>query len=195
VGVVSMSAEVNPTNWISLFVFLVFGYVCIFLQARLTLFRDFFGFQVDLVPGLVVYSAIHFNFFMMMMSASLLGLLMDILSANPLGTTMLSYVIVCFLAFYFREVILPEQFTAQFVLGAGATAATALIALAILYIAGEQPLVNGWSMWHGLLVSASGGMFTPLWFKLFMRLDDALRYKEMPESTYRQDREIARGRY
>lgn len=182
-------------HWLSLFLFLLTGYTLIFLQARLTAFRDFFGFQLDLVPGLVVYAAIHFHFFAAISCAALLGLLFDSLSANPLGTTAFALVAVTFLAAYFREILLSEEFTAQFVLGAAATAGAHLLAVLILLFMGRQPLLGVWSLWIWVLVSAGGGLLTPVWFKLFARLDDALRYKEAPESSFRADRQIARGRY
>lgn len=190
-----MIPEVKQNHWVSLFAFLLTGYGILFLQARLTLFRDLLGFQFNLVPGLVVYAAIHFRFFAALGCAATLGMMYDLLSANPLGTTLLAYTIVTFLAAYFREVLLSEQFTAQFVLGGSATLASILISWVVLQITGAQPLVGFWSIWIWLLVSVGGGVFTPLWFKLFARLDEALRYKEVPESSFRSDRQIARGRY
>ena len=56
-----MSREVQPTNGITLLVFLITGYVIIFAQARMTFFRDFFGAQPDLLPGMIVYAAMAFK--------------------------------------------------------------------------------------------------------------------------------------
>lgn len=190
-----MINDVRQNNWVSVFIFLLIGYGTIFLQARFTTFRDFFGFQFDLTPGLVVYAAIHFHFFAALGCAATLGIMYDLLSANPLGTMLLVFTILTFLAAYFREVLLSEEFTAQFVLGAGATFGSFVISAFILYMAGLEPLMGIASLWSWLLVSAGGGLFTPLWFRLFARLDEALRYKEVPESSFRPDRQIARGRY
>ena len=190
-----MIAEVKQNHWVSLFAFVLTGYGAIFLQARLTMFRDIFGFQFDLVPGLIVYAAIHFQFFPALGCAVTLGVMYDLLSANPLGTTLLAFTLVTFLAAYFREVLLSEQFTAQFVLGAGATMGSILISWFVLHLSAAEPLVGFWSIWIWLLVSIAGGVLTPVWFRLFARLDEALRYKEVPESSFRSDRQIARGRY
>ena len=190
-----MISESRQNHWVSLFIFLLIGYGAIFLQARFTLFRDIFGFQFDLAPGLVVYAAIHFHFFPALGCAAALGIMYDLLSANPLGTTLLAFAAVTFVAAYFRELLLSEEFTAQFVLGAGATFGSIFLSLFVLYMSGQQPLVGIWSVWIWLIVSAGGGLVTPLWFKLFAWLDEALRYKEVPESSFRSDRQIARGRY
>ena len=190
-----MISEAKQNHWVSLFIFLLMGYSTMFVQARFTIFRDFFGFQLDFVPGLVVYAAIHFQFFAALGCAAALGIMYDLLSANPLGTTLLVFAVITFLAANFREVLLSEEFTAQFVLGAGATLGSILLTAFVLYMAGEQPLAGARSLWIWLLVSAGGGVVTPLWFRLFARLDEALRYKEVPESSFRPDRQIARGRY
>ena len=190
-----MISDVRQNNWVSMFIFLLIGYGTIFLQSRFTVFRDFFGFQFDLVPGLVVYAAIHFSFFAALGCAATLGIMYDLLSANPIGTTLLVFAAVTFLAAYFREVLLSEEFTAQFVLGAGATFGSILLTVFLLHMTGQEPLLGVASLWSWILVSAGGGLFTPLWFRLFARLDEALRYKEVPESSFRPDRQIARGRY
>ena len=56
-----MSREVQPTNGVTLLVFLITGYVIIFAQCKFTFFRDFFGAQPDLLPGMIVYAAMAFK--------------------------------------------------------------------------------------------------------------------------------------
>lgn len=189
-----MSLPNRPTNGWILGVFLIFGQAAIFLQARFMPMRDWLGVQFDLAPALIVYAAARFDFGAAMVAVMALGLLMDALSANPLGVSLLAYAIVCGITLYFRELLLPESRTAQLLLGAAATAACEGVAVLILYLAGAQPLLGVGSVYHLILVSLIGGLATTIWFWLFEVLDDALRYKEMSESSFRTDREIARGR-
>lgn len=189
-----MSAEPKETIWVNVFIFMVIGYVCIFVQSRLTTFRDIFGTQFDLVPGLIAYAAVSFNFHVVLGVSAGLGLLMDLLSANALGASMLAYLVVAVLGYYFRELLLSEQFVAQFALGTATTGAITILTVGILHLIGQQPLLGLGTVFQWLLVSTGGGAVTPLWFKLFTMLDQAFRYKEVPESSFRPDREIARGR-
>jgi rod shape-determining protein MreD len=186
--------EIRPTNWVALTVFIVAGYALIFAESRFTAFRDFTGTQIGFVPGLMVYAALGFRLEIALGCACLFGLLFDSLSANLLGTTFCSLAVIVLGASRFREYLLSEQFTTHWVLGLAASALAPGISVTILNMAGAEPLIGIGSLWHWALMTAGGGLVTPVWFKLFNRLDDASRYKEMPESAFRPDRQIARGR-
>jgi len=189
-----MNRELQPTNRVALTVFLVAGYALIFAESRFTAFRDFTGTQIDFLPGMMVYASLAFRLDIVIACACLFGLLFDSLSANVLGTTFCSLSVIGLSASRFREYLLSDQFTTHWVLGLAASALAPGISVGILNLAGAEPLIGLGSLWHWALMTAGGGFVTPVWFKLFNRLDDASRYKEMPESTFRPDREIARGR-
>jgi hypothetical protein len=94
----------------------------------------------------------------------------------------------------FRELLLSEQVTAHLVLGMIASAIAPLISIIVLLGVGEEPLLGWASIFQWLILATGGGLATPVWFKLFNRLDRALRYKRAPEGGFRPDREIVRGR-
>lgn len=190
-----MSREVQPTNGITLLVFIITGYVVIFAQAKLTFFRDFFGAQPDLLPGMIVYAAMAFRLESVMLCTVIFGSFFDALSTNALGTSILTLSAIGVAASRYRELLLSEQFTTHWVLGLIASGIAPFISYAILQLSGFNPLIGAGSIWHWAIMIAGGGLVTPLWFKIFNRLDDALRYKEIPESTFRADRQIARGRH
>jgi rod shape-determining protein MreD len=190
-----MSREVQPTNGVTLLVFLITGYVIIFAQARFTFFRDFFGAQADLLPGMIVFAAIAFRLETVMMCAVIFGLLLDSFSLNALGISVVTLGAIGFAASRFRELLLSEQFTTHWVLGLIASGVAPLISYILLRLSGMNPLIGAGSAWHWTIMTAGGGLVTPLWFKIFSRLDEALRFKEIPESTVRPDRQIARGRH
>ena len=190
-----MSRELQKTNQVLLIVFLVTGYLVIFAQARLTAFRDFTGAQLDLLPGMIVFAAMVFQLGTVILCAAVFGLLFDSFSANALGTTFVSLAIIGLFASRYRDLLLSEHFTTHWVLGLIASALAPLISYTLLRLQDVKPMVAWGSAWHWAIMIAGGGAATPLWFKIFTRLDEALRYKELPESTFRQDRQIARGRH
>ena len=189
-----MSRELPPTNWVALTVFVAAGYAITFAQGRITVLREWTGAQVDLLPGLMVYAAMAFSGEVVLGCALLFGIFYDSLSANILGTSFTALAVIGLGASRFRELLLSEQFVTHWVLGVFASAISPLIALGVLNLCGATPLVGFATIWQWIIMVAGGGLATPLWFKLFKRLDDASRFKEMPESTFRSDRQIARGR-
>ena len=190
-----MSREVQPTNGVTLLVFLITGYAVIFAQARWTMFRNFTGAQIDLLPGMIVFAAMAFRLETVMLCALVFGLLFDSFSVNALGTTVVTLGTVGFAASKYRELLLSEHFTTHWVLGLIASGAAPFISYIVLRLSGLNPLVGAGSAWHWAVMTAGGGVITPVWFKVFSRLDEALRYKEIPESAFRPDRQIARGRH
>jgi rod shape-determining protein MreD len=190
-----MSRELQPTNWVTLLVFLITGYFVVFAQARISAFRDITGVQPDLLPGMMVYAAMAFPLETVMICATVFGMMFDSFSANALGTSVVSLGAIGLVSSRYRDLLLSEHFTTHWVLGLIASALAPLIAYFVLRLQDVTPLVSWGSAWHWAVLVASGGALTPLWFKVFNRLDGALRYKEMPESTFRADRQIARGRH
>lgn len=190
-----MKHEQQSTHWVSVGVFLLTGYLLIFAQARISALRDLIGTQPDFLPGLMVYAGLAFRLEIILSCAVVLGILFDALSANPLGTTVVTLTIVGLIGGRFREYLLSEQFTTHWVLGLMASGIAPVITIGICKLAGGEPLTGWGSAWHWAIMTAGGGVVTPLWFKLFNRLDEALRYKEVPETVFRADRQIARGRY
>ena len=190
-----MSREVQPTNGVTLLVFLITGYVIIFAQGKFTFFRDFFGAQPDLLPGMIVFAAMAFRLETVMVCVCIFGLLFDSFSMNPLGTSVVTLGAIGFGASRYRELLLSEQFTTHWVLGLVASGVAPLISYAVVRLSDMTPLVSMGSALQWAIMTAGGGIVTPLWFKVFNWLDLALRYKEIPESTFRPDRQIARGRH
>jgi rod shape-determining protein MreD len=190
-----MNRELQSTNWVALTVFAVTGYALIFAEARFTAFRDLTGAQIDFLPGLIVYASLVFRLEIVLGCAAAFGLLFDSMSANPLGTTFCTLAVIGLFGWRFRELLLSDQFTTHWVLGLAASAVAPLLTVGLLELTGAEPLLRWESLWQWAVMAAGGGLVTPVWFRLFNRLDDALRYKELPESTFRPDRQIARGRH
>ena len=115
----------------------------VFAQAALPGFRPWFGAQVDLLPALMIYTALTSNMVMVVGIALVGGLALDSLSANPLGVSLLPLFAVGLIIHSRRDLILRDQVFAQFVLGGLASAVVPAATLLLLLSAGEKPLL-GW---------------------------------------------------
>ena len=181
-------------NWFNTIALLLVTYLVVFFQVTFNELRHLIGAQVDLLPSLVVYTALSSGLVTLAFVAVCGGLWMDSLSANPLGVTMLPLFVVGLLIQRSREFILRDQPYAQMMLGLSASAAVPLLALVILFNIDVHPLVGWFSLWQWLVVSAVGACATPLWFGLFDWIGRVLNYRPVAEGGHRPDREIKRGR-
>ncbi len=181
-------------KWINNAAILVAAFLAVFLESYYRGLRNLLGAQIDFLPALIVYASLSAGIFTVALLSALGGLWFDSLSANPLGISVLPLFVIGFAVHYFRDLILREQLYAQFLIGLAASAAAPLFTLLSLLGSGAEPLVNGWTLWQWLVMSLAGGAFTPVCFRLFGRLNRAFSYQPLPESSFRPDREIKRGR-
>jgi hypothetical protein len=90
--------------------------------------------------------------------------------------------------------ILREQTYAQMVLGFSASAFVPLFTLIILFTCGEEPLIGWGSLWQWFVMTLIGGLLVPLYFALFDKVYRTLGYEPEVQTSFRQDRDIERGR-
>jgi rod shape-determining protein MreD len=169
--------------------------LAVFLQAWWALPRWLLGAQVDLLPGLMVYASLTAGGATLALLALVGGLLLDSLSANPLGASVLPLLAVGGVVRHFRHLILRDEIYAQGVLGLGASALVPLLTIVLLLSIGQQPLVGAGSLWQWLVMSVGGAIWTPICFALFDRLLRIFSYTPLHEGSFRPDREIERGRH
>lgn len=170
------------------------AYIAVFVEASLARCHEVLGTSVKLLPGLIVYAALTSGPGCLATVAVLGGLWFDSLSANPLGVTVLALFAVGLLLQQRRELILRDEAFAQFVIGMGANVAFFLLTLVLLFMTGRKPLWGVVSLPPLLLSAVIGGVSTVAYFRLFDRVKLAFSYKTLPESSFRPDREIKRGR-
>jgi rod shape-determining protein MreD len=181
-------------NWFHTVLILLAAFVAVFLSATVNGLRVLVGAQFDLLPGLMVYTAMSHGLFSVTLLAVGGGVFFDSLSANPLGTSVLPLFLIGFLIQRYRALILRTEVVAQLALGLGASALAPVLTLLILLNTDRQPLLGWFSLWQWLVITVIGGTATPFWFWLFARLNRALNYRPWGEAAFRQDREIKRGR-
>jgi len=173
---------------------LVVAYLAVFAQSTMNEFRQLFGVQIDLLPSLVVYASLSSGVVTLSLVSVCSGLWFDSLSANPIGVSILPLFLTGLFIQRSRQIILRQQPFAQFVLGASASAAVPLLTVLLLVNTYVQPLVSWFSIWQLLVMSAIGGIATPLWFVVFDHLSETFNYRTIEESSFRADRQIKRGR-
>jgi len=182
------------THRMTLFAMGFAAYVCVFVQARYDGLRHLIGAQIDFLPGLVVVAALMHGIPAVLTVSITGGLFYDSLSANPFGLTVWSLILVGTFVHYNRDLLLKDQAYPQFILGSGASAAAPVLSYISLSILGKHPIMEWPTLWIWVVLTVGGGLVTPVWFGIFRRVDRALHYQVIPESSFRPDREIERGR-
>ena len=181
-------------NVVNTIFILVLAFIEVFFEASVGSFRRFLGVQVDLLPGLMIYASLTSRLPTVAVLAVLGGLWFDSLSANRLGVTILPLFAIGFIVQQFRQLILRDQTYAQLVLGFAASGFAPLMTLLILFSCGGDPILGWGFMWQWFVMTVLGGLLVPLYFKLFEKVYRTLGYERVVESSFRPDREIARGR-
>ena len=181
-------------NWLHVAFILAAAYLAVFAEASLNIPRSWIGAQVDLLPALMVYTALTNNIMVIALLALAGGLSFDALSANPLGVSVLPLLAIGFTIDRAREFLLRESIYAQCVLGATASAVQPLATLFLMLNLGAAPLVGWGALWQWFILTAGGAIATPLLFALFDRIHKAFDYQPAHQSSFRPDREIKRGR-
>jgi rod shape-determining protein MreD len=180
-------------NALNTILILAAAFLAVFGEAAFPVLRHWLGAQVDLLPALMVYSALNTDIVTVSLLAVSGGLWFDSLSANPLGISILPLFAVGFVIYLQRELILRELPFAQFVLGAIASAVTPALIILLLLTGGQEPLFGWGSIWQWLVMTAGGAVATPVVFEFFGWCRRTLGYQPRVETSFRPDREIRRG--
>lgn len=181
-------------NWLNLIFILALAYVAAFLEGRFELLREILGAQISVLPALMVYTSLTAGIGAVALLAICGGLWRDSLSADPLGVSILPLFLIGFAITWKRELLLREHRFAQTTLGLAAGAAFPLGTLFLLLNLRQAPLLGWGTLWQWVAGTVAGGALTPLVFGLFARLRRAFEYPAMKQTSFREDREIKRGR-
>lgn len=169
-------------------------YLAVFAEASFGSVRHFLGAQIDLLPALIVYTSLSAGLFTVILVAVCGGFFFDSLSANPLGVSMVPLLFIGATIYSQRGLILREQLFAQFTLGLGASTLAPLLTLLLMLNSGHKPLLGLFSLWQWLVMTAAGGILTPVLFYFFGLMERAFMYRPIKQTSFRSDRQIERGR-
>ncbi len=170
------------------------AFLAVFAETALSAPRQLLGAQINLLPAIMVYAALHAGLPTISLLAVCGGLWLDSLSANPLGISILPLFIVGFPICQRRDLILRDLPFAQLVLGAVASALVPALTLLMLLSGSTEPLLGWGTLWQWLVMTAVGAIATPFIFALMDWGNSAFSYRPRGEVSFRPDREIQRGR-
>ncbi len=162
---------------------LLMGIGSVFAQASLAWPQRLLDTQVDLLPALMVVTALRLGLPSVVLLALVGGMAFDSLSLNRLGATTLPLGLVGVALHVRREQILRETPFAQACLGAMAGVAVPLGSLLLILTAGDAPLLGPGLVWNLIVLGTLNGLATPV------------TYKSPQHTSFRPDREIRRGRF
>jgi cell shape-determining protein MreD len=181
-------------TWTQPTLLLLTAFLGVWAETQFLLFRNVLGAPLHSLPSLVVVTALQSSTRMTALLSVLGGLWFDSFSDNPLGVTILPLFAVGMGIRSFEALLLRDLPYAQVLLGTAAGVLVPLLTLAILLTLGLNPALGWATYWQLAVMGASGGLITPLLVHVFVRVDRALNYPAMVESSFRPDREIKRGR-
>lgn len=171
-----------------------FAFLAVFCEGTLWGPRQWLGTQIDVLPALMVYTALNADVATLSLLAVLGGVWFDTFSANPLGISVLPLFLAGFAIYLQRDLILRDLPFAQVVLGTAASAVIPALTMLLLLNGGKQPLLGWGSLWQWGVMTAGGAAATPFVFALFDWCGRMLGYKEETGMGFRPDREIRHGR-
>ncbi len=157
--------------------------------------RGLLGAQANALPALVIYASLAGGLTTVALLSVCGGLLFDSLSANPLGLSVLPLFLIGFFVNQQRELILRDQFYAQFVIGFAASVFAPIAGLLLLFTMGRAPITGWGTLWQLLVMGFAGGLLTPMSFKFFAFLRRTFFYQPLNQTSFRSDRQIRRGRF
>lgn len=181
-------------NWLHVALILGAAYLAVFLEAFLQIPRAWLGAQIDVLPALMVYTALTNDILVVGLLALAGGLCFDALSVYPLGVSVLPLLAIGLVIDRFRDLLLRESAYAQFLLGAAASAFQPGAALFLTLNLGRIPILDWRALWQWFVMTVGGGLATPCLFFFFDRIHRAFDYQPVHQSSFRPDREIKRGR-
>jgi hypothetical protein len=181
-------------NWFNTILILAVAFVAVFFSATFNVLRLVLGAQIDLLPSLMVYTALSQGLVSVTLLAVTGGFWWDSLSANPLGISVPALFLVGWVIHRYHGLILRSEVFAQVSLGLAASALAPAWTMLLLLSTQARPLLGWFSLWQWLLMAGAGAAFTPVWFWIFDWLNTLLNYRPWEEATFRADREIKRGR-
>ncbi len=169
-------------------------YLAVYFACRVTFLRDLIGVQIDLLPALVVYASMTSNLATVALLSFCGGLWFDSLSLNPTGVTVFPLLATGLVLLWFRDLILREQPYALQILGFGAGIAVPGLSLLMMLSLGAQPLLGVGTIWTLLVLGIASALTTPLVFAVFDRVRILFEFQPLETPSFRDDREIKRGR-
>ncbi|MGC8742470.1 MAG: rod shape-determining protein MreD [Verrucomicrobiia bacterium] len=173
----------------------IIGYLAIALEATLfATIRGFTGINLDPLPAIIACSGLLSPIETIILVSLILGFMFDSISANPLGITAISLAIPGLLIHLGQGILVKKEWQTQFLSGVFAGALQPFISLFLLITMRYKPIFSVDSVFLISISAVICGFITPGVFKFLNWMDTTFNYSRVKTSSFRQDREIKRGR-
>ena len=167
----------------------------VYLEARWSIIEGRWRAQVDLLPVFAAYAALHGGRRVMVGVALVSGTWLDLLSANPLGTSLLSLTLTSFILHGAHEMILKGQLAAQSFICFSAGALNTFMSVLFLWGSGMEPLIGWGTPWQIMVNALVCGLVGPFLFIILNQLDRWVSYEPMAKPWHRTVVEVKRNRH
>jgi len=167
----------------------------VYLEARWTVIEGGWRCQIDVLPVFAAYAALHGRVGVMAGVAALGGGWFDLLSANPLGTSLLSLFLTSYLLHGMHEVLLKGQMAAQFFVCVLAGVLNPVISGLALWVMSADPMLGWGTLWQVLINAICCGLAGPVLFLILNQLDQNLSHTPTAKPWNRPVVEVKRSKH
>jgi len=167
----------------------------VYFEARWTVIEFGWRAQVDLMPVFAAYAALHGSVGIMLGLAILGGSWLDVLSANPLGTSLMSLFFTSLFLHGMHEVLLKGQLAAQFFVCLAAGALNPVLTYILLWGSGAEPLAGWGTLWQIMVNALVCGIIGPIFFLILNLMDRWVSYEPVAQPWNRSVVEVKRSRH
>lgn len=166
--------------------------ISVYLSAAVGLSLQFLGTQINPLPALMMVVALRAPFSAVVTLAIFGALIQSSLSSDPIGIGMLPLYSLGF-AVHLNARSLSQHHTGpRFALGAIAGAIVPALTLALLLLAGKQPMIGWFTLWQWAVGIVSSGLLALIYFPLLEWMDHSVEEQPLA-APYDTTTRIVRG--
>lgn len=165
-----------------------------YLQSHWSVMEGMWRAQINLLPVFAAFAALHGGLGPIIGVALIGGCWLDVLSANPLGTSLISLFLTALILHRAHEVLLKGQLAAQFFVSLAAGALGPVISYFLLWAMSMQPLTGWGTLWQIVVNSIICGVAGPFIFLILNQMDSWVSYEPVAQPWNRSVVEVKRGK-
>ncbi len=173
---------------------ILFAMVITYVQSHWSVMEGMWRAQVDLLPIFAAYAALHGGLGAIIGVALVAGAWFDVLSANPIGTSLISLFLTALIIHRVHEVVLKGQLAAQFFVSLSAGILGPVLSYFLLWSMGMQPLAGWGTLWQIVVNAMVCGVFGPFVFLILNLMDRWVSYEPVAQPWNRPVVEVKRSK-
>ena len=168
--------------------------VVTYVQSHWSMMEGMWRAQIDLLPVFAAFAALHGGLSPIIGLALIAGSWLDVLSANPLGTSLVSLFLTALVLHRLHEVLLKSQLAAQFFVCLAAGALGPITSCLFLWVMSMQPLAGWGTLWQIVVNAMICGLAGPFIFLILNQMDRLVSYEPVAQPWNRSVVEVKRSK-